>query len=167
MKTYRLSEQASTDLRAIWDYISEQSLSAADRMIDGLFSRFRTLAREPLLGEARNDLHPGLRASVFKKFLILYYPMQTGSKWRESSTRRWMLILSFGGANAEVYCSSRLRSVLPHASRIGQRHWHQVLCFEQTQPAVEAFGFAENLAGIGAAYVGNQQCWHGVPTVAL
>jgi toxin ParE1/3/4 len=78
MRTYRLSEQAKTDLRAIWDYISEQSLSAADRIIDGLFSRFQILAREPLLGEARNDLHPGLRAFVFKNYLILYYPMRSG-----------------------------------------------------------------------------------------
>jgi toxin ParE1/3/4 len=78
MKNYRLSERAKKDLRAIWDYISERNLSAADRTIDGLFSRIRMLAREPLLGEARNDLHPGLRAFVFKNYWILYYPMRSG-----------------------------------------------------------------------------------------
>jgi plasmid stabilization system protein ParE len=78
VRAYRLSEQAKTDLRGIWNYISERSLSGADRIVDGLFTHFQLLAREPLLGVARNDLHPGMRVFVFENYLIMYYPMRSG-----------------------------------------------------------------------------------------
>jgi plasmid stabilization system protein ParE len=56
MKRCILSAAAEMDLEAIWDYIAQDSLDAADRWIEKLFEAFEVLERNPGLGHKREDL---------------------------------------------------------------------------------------------------------------
>jgi plasmid stabilization system protein ParE len=53
---YILSEDAALDLDGIWDYISEDSIDAADRWIDKLFDAFDAIGDAPGIGHKREDL---------------------------------------------------------------------------------------------------------------
>lgn len=53
---YVLSADAEMDLDAIWDYIAQDSLDAADRWIDNLSEAFEALERNLGLGYRRKDL---------------------------------------------------------------------------------------------------------------
>ena len=74
MSRFTLDPSVRTDLDEIWDYIGIENNSpvAAARQIEILFERFTLLARQPLLGQARDDLAKGLRAFVVRPFVILY-----------------------------------------------------------------------------------------------
>ena len=56
MSEYVLSRDAERDLQELWDYIAEDSLNAADRLIARFFDAFETLARHPAIGHRRLDL---------------------------------------------------------------------------------------------------------------
>jgi plasmid stabilization system protein ParE len=56
MKEYILSTGAELDLDDIWEFIAEDSISAADRWIEKLFDAFDALARNPGIGHKRIDL---------------------------------------------------------------------------------------------------------------
>jgi len=56
MKGYVLSRGADRDLDDLWDYIAEDSVEAADRLIAKLFDAFEALARDRDLGHKREDL---------------------------------------------------------------------------------------------------------------
>jgi plasmid stabilization system protein ParE len=56
MKKCVLSVAAEMDLEAIWDYIAQDSLDAADRWMEKLFEAFEVLDRNPGLGHKREDL---------------------------------------------------------------------------------------------------------------
>jgi toxin ParE1/3/4 len=62
MSRFTLSRGVRADLRDIWSYIAIENHSpdAADRLVDRLTDVFALLAREPLLGEARDDLAAGV-----------------------------------------------------------------------------------------------------------
>jgi len=75
MKPYRLSDQAKADLRSIWRYLalSQNAPSAADRQLESLYDKFRLLSSQPLLGQTRDDLRPGLRWFTADPYVIVYY----------------------------------------------------------------------------------------------
>ncbi len=56
MNRFVLSAAAEMDLDAIWDYIAQDSLDAANRWIEKLFEAFEGLDRNPGLGHKREDL---------------------------------------------------------------------------------------------------------------
>jgi len=58
---YCISPRAFSDLDAIWSYIAADNPRAADRTIDSLHVRFALLASQPLIGQDRADLRPGVR----------------------------------------------------------------------------------------------------------
>ncbi len=60
--TVRLSRSAETDLDEIWLHIAQDKVSAADRFIDLLTSKFPRLAATPLMGRARDEIKPGIRS---------------------------------------------------------------------------------------------------------
>jgi len=80
MSRFRLSRQASADIRAIWDYlgVAKDDPTAAHRQVETLFERFQLLATHPLMGQSREDLRSGLRAFAAGSYVILYYPMKDG-----------------------------------------------------------------------------------------
>ena len=83
MSRYRLSALARSDLDAIWDYIGVEHDRplAAHRLIEALFDRFAMLGRQPLAGEAREDLADvatGVRSFSLGNYVIYYQPVADG-----------------------------------------------------------------------------------------
>jgi toxin ParE1/3/4 len=72
MNRYVVSPDARTDLDEIWQFIAEDNVNAADRMMRALRDRFKALVEQPMIGEARPDLAPGIRHSVVGRYLIFY-----------------------------------------------------------------------------------------------
>jgi len=80
MSRIRLSEQAKVDLRAIWDYIGIERgyPDAAANQVEAIYDKLTLLSRNPLLGELREDLLPGLRIFSAGNYVIFYHPMADG-----------------------------------------------------------------------------------------
>jgi toxin ParE1/3/4 len=71
--------EAIKDLDAIWDYIAQDSVLAADRLIDQLQNRFELLAKNPELGELQPLLADGkFRRFCFRRYVIYYRPLADG-----------------------------------------------------------------------------------------
>ena len=66
MNRYVLSRDAERDLEDLWDYIAEESVEAADRLIARFSDAFEELGRFPSLGHKREDL---------TKFPVLFWPV--------------------------------------------------------------------------------------------
>ncbi len=78
MSRYELTTQAKDDLRAIWGYIAQDSVQAADRVETALFAGFSFIASNPLAGHLRGDL-TGLPVRFwtlprFPNYSIVYNP---------------------------------------------------------------------------------------------
>ena len=58
MTGYVLGRNAEQGLDDLWDYIAADSIDAADRLAESLFDAFENLARNPGLGDRREDLTP-------------------------------------------------------------------------------------------------------------
>jgi plasmid stabilization system protein ParE len=56
VKQFRLARRALGDLQEIWDFISEDSLDAADRVMEDFYKAFGRLAETPGMGHKRGDL---------------------------------------------------------------------------------------------------------------
>jgi toxin ParE1/3/4 len=69
---------AETDLDEIWWYIAQDNPDAADRFLDKIEERCRTLAQFPHMGLGRDELHPGLRSLPVGKYLLFYIPIEGG-----------------------------------------------------------------------------------------
>jgi toxin ParE1/3/4 len=70
--------QAETDLIQIWTYIARDNPPAADRLLDLIDAKSLLLARNPMLGMARDDLAKGLRYIPVGRYLILYRIISDG-----------------------------------------------------------------------------------------
>lgn len=68
-----LSPLAKQDIEAIWAYVAEENLNAADRLLHSLQAAFSRLAQFPQLGHRRPDLtaYP-LRFLPVASCLIVY-----------------------------------------------------------------------------------------------
>ena len=75
---YRLARLADRDLEDIWDSIAADAPSRAERFVDTLHSKFRSLARHPYLGQACEELAPALRFYPVRKYVIFYRPLEDG-----------------------------------------------------------------------------------------
>ncbi|MGZ8395102.1 MAG: type II toxin-antitoxin system RelE/ParE family toxin, partial [Rhodoplanes sp.] len=64
--------------RAEEDLIARDNPSAADRLLDLLDEKSRSLARNPRLGAAREDVAPGVRHLPVGRYLILYRDLGDG-----------------------------------------------------------------------------------------
>ena len=56
MPSYLLAPEALEDLQDIWDFVSRDSETAANRQIDRLLEAFEQLARWPGKGHRRRDM---------------------------------------------------------------------------------------------------------------
>lgn len=56
MRQFEVSRRALRDLTEIWDFISEDSFDAADRVLDDFYRAFGLLAETPGIGHSREDL---------------------------------------------------------------------------------------------------------------
>jgi toxin ParE1/3/4 len=71
----RLTDQAEADLDELWAYIAASNPAAADRMVDAVLEGSRRHVRFPGMGQAREDLRPGLRSFVVSPFVVFYRPV--------------------------------------------------------------------------------------------
>ena len=67
------ARSAQTDLLEAWLFIADQSIEAADHVMDVIEREAQTLALQPLMGRARPELHPDLRCWPTASSYNLYY----------------------------------------------------------------------------------------------
>ena len=63
---------------SIWLYVAEDSIKAADTLIDRIERAFDMLAEQPLAGRARSDLAPRLRSFPVGSYIVFYLPVSDG-----------------------------------------------------------------------------------------
>lgn len=72
MRELTVAPQARRDLDEIWDWVSANSVRTADRLQKAILEKFLMLLRQPLLGEACDDISPGLRSFPVSRYVIYY-----------------------------------------------------------------------------------------------
>jgi toxin ParE1/3/4 len=73
------TSDAIADLDAIWDYIANDSIDAADRIIDEVVEQFALLSRNLEVGELQPLLADGTyRRFTHRKHVIYYRPFDDG-----------------------------------------------------------------------------------------
>ncbi len=70
--------RAREDLVEIWEYIAEDSVNHADSFIDSIEAKLKTLAAQPLIGRARDDLAIGLRSFPIGRYILFYEAIPEG-----------------------------------------------------------------------------------------
>ena len=73
MAKIRHSASAEQDLLEAWLYVAEDSLNAADRLLDQIDTETRTLLLQPNIGRVRDELAAGLRSWPTSTPYILFY----------------------------------------------------------------------------------------------
>jgi len=73
VRKVRHSASAENDLLEIWLYVAEDSVDAADRLLDQIEIEARTLLMQPELGRTRNELAAGLRSWPTSTPYIVFY----------------------------------------------------------------------------------------------
>jgi toxin ParE1/3/4 len=77
--TIRFARSAIADLDEIWIYVARnQSVDAAEGLLNALSNRFGVIAANPRIGRERSDLLPGVRSHVVGSYRI-YYRLETKS----------------------------------------------------------------------------------------
>lgn len=72
MGRYFLSSRADTDMLAVWEYIAQDNLTAADRMIDRFTAAFERIAQFPESGARYEHPKGELRRVVVSPYLVFY-----------------------------------------------------------------------------------------------
>ena len=77
MSGYAFHPEAFTDLDGIWEYIAEDNIDAADRVLAEIHATLHTLTTSPNIGHRRPDLtgRP-LLFHLVRDYLIAYAPDQ-------------------------------------------------------------------------------------------
>jgi len=70
--------RAHGDLLEIWAYIAEDSDAQADAFIATIDRKFEMLAKRPLTGRPRDELHTALRSSPVGRYIVFYLPLRDG-----------------------------------------------------------------------------------------
>ena len=75
MRGYVLHPEASSDLDTIWEFIAEDNVRAANRVVQEIHDAILGLAAFPKQGHARPDLTSRpLRFQFVREYLIAYAP---------------------------------------------------------------------------------------------
>jgi antitoxin ParD1/3/4/toxin ParE1/3/4 len=67
MKRFILTPRAKRDINDIWDYIADDNIEAADRVLDALDKALRKLAKNPGIAHFREEL-----ADKRRRFFLVY-----------------------------------------------------------------------------------------------
>ncbi len=75
MSAFVLHPEACEDLDEIWEYIADDNLNAADRLLEEIFRTIRSLADFPHQGHKRPDLTSRpLLFHAWRDYVITYVP---------------------------------------------------------------------------------------------
>ncbi len=69
---------AQHDIGEIWGYSAEDSVSQADKWMDALGDKLRSLAATPASGRRRDELVSGLRSVAFGRYVVFYALLSDG-----------------------------------------------------------------------------------------
>lgn len=72
------SSFAESDLDDIFNYVAEFSVDSAKKTVKDLMQKFKLLAENPKLGRVHNEFILNLRSFPYKKYVIFYFPTETG-----------------------------------------------------------------------------------------
>jgi len=80
MSKTRYLPEAREDLTSIWWYVLRESgsIETADRILDRLDDACQLLGSQPDMGQARDELAPGIRSFAVGKYAVFYAPDTTG-----------------------------------------------------------------------------------------
>ena len=73
MASVFFARSAQTDLLETWSFIAEESIEAADHVLDTIEREVQTLARQPMMGRERPELGTGIRCWPTSSSYNLYY----------------------------------------------------------------------------------------------
>ena len=74
MSVVKRQPTAEEDLSEVWNYIADDSIQEADKLIRKISETFLLLADNPRMGSRREGLAEGLRAFPVKSYVIYYRP---------------------------------------------------------------------------------------------
>ena len=72
------SAAASIDLDNIWFYIASDHPVAANAFLRRIFARCQSYARQPQLGESREELGRDVRCFSVERYVVYYKPITDG-----------------------------------------------------------------------------------------
>lgn len=70
---FRLTLKADADLRDVWLHVAQDSVDAADRLIDRFTEKFEFLADHPGVGTRMERYRPGLRAFSVGHYVVFFH----------------------------------------------------------------------------------------------
>ena len=70
--------QAENDLVDIWTYIAIDNPHAADRLLDSIDNKCRTLAVYPYMGRERQDIESGIYSFPIGNYVVFYEHAEDG-----------------------------------------------------------------------------------------
>jgi len=79
MKTIVVTPAASQDLNAIWEFIADDNLKAADRILAALENAFDKLAKNPGIGHMREDLTDRRHRFFLVYSYLIVFRIEAGS----------------------------------------------------------------------------------------
>lgn len=78
-KTCRFTVPASRDIESIIDFVAANSgFNVAERLLNRINEKCRTLANFPNMGRGRDELAPSLRSFPIDDYLIFYRSIKEG-----------------------------------------------------------------------------------------
>ena len=78
MPQIKRSSLAQNDATEIWAYIAQDNEVAADKLIDRIDQRLKSLSFMPLSGTAMPFIGPEIRRTVVGRYSIYYRPVNDG-----------------------------------------------------------------------------------------
>ena len=75
-----LTLPAKQDITDISGSLSSKNSNAAERFLDAIAQRLRTLANFPKMGRRRDEIAPSLRSFPIEDYLIFYRPLEKGTE---------------------------------------------------------------------------------------
>lgn len=102
MKSFRLTPRAEQDLTDIWDYLAEDNIEAADRVMAAIEKAANRLAANPGIGHLREDL-----ADRRHRFWLVYSYLIAQNPARPHS-----VVAATGNTPAKLSCNRANSTVL-------------------------------------------------------
>lgn len=78
MPQIKRTQRAKYDAIEIWAYIAKENEAAADKVIDQIDDRIKSLSFLPLSGAAMTFIAPDVRRTVVGRYSIYYRPVKDG-----------------------------------------------------------------------------------------
>ena len=73
MERVYFTQSAQTDLLEAWQFIAEENVAAADRVLEVIEYEIKVLSDQPLIGKARPELAEGIRSWPTSTPYVLFY----------------------------------------------------------------------------------------------